>query len=244
MLKRLVLIIAASLLFLSGGSAQASSEDFQRLSSALLAAHDGPEPLVFQEGTDFLAPLGTIIFLSREEGIQRLVALARAGEPELAMLYLPNRGAWVTTTKERGIDTVRSDSRYVDAAMLIEPVIELWHTHNAINPDPASPPPSPQLLLKWTMPTAQDLQQLYDNSHGISGVLVRGNIAHIYGTTEYWNDTPGWAEPRYIRTALVSLSNHIRNEVGEMRIEDLENFPQEHEEYEGMMKFRVTRYPD
>lgn len=237
MLKRYVTLLAIlATSFLTQGCAH---QRYHALERSLTLAHDSDTPLALKLGSDFLDTPGTIIFRSRREGLQHLIELARAGEPELFMIYLPMRKAWLTASTVREIDTVRLNSRYVVAALLSEPRVEIWHTHNNIGHE-TDLGKKRKLERAWTMPSTGDLLQMYDYMHEIPSKTFRGCIAHIHGTTCYWNDTLNWAQPIYVRWALLLEGDRLIDDAMNQDIADLKKFAKKHE---GVFRIKVTLMP-
>jgi hypothetical protein len=212
-----------------------------RLQSILNNALQDNPPIVFTEGIDFKSPPGTIVFLSRKSGIEKMIKLARAGEPELSIIFLPRWKAWITVTTIRNFDETKIDSKYVFAALASKMETELWHTHNDIGQELAHYEGCRKRSLQWIMPSPQDLLQLYGFvKDSPPGARLRGVIASIYGVLTYWNDDPLWAQATYINYALIMEGHKLNREAGKLLIGEFQSFAQA---YKGFIRLRFEPAP-
>ncbi|HTY40228.1 MAG TPA: hypothetical protein VMC43_04030 [Candidatus Paceibacterota bacterium] len=202
---------------------------------------EGERPIALRWGTAFTEPEGAVIFISRAAGRRRLVAMARTGEPELQILFLPRLQAWVTHTVWRSPDKVRIQTIYAGAAIRTEPDepgLELWHVHNNL-PDPETPNVLPQPLDSVT-PSWEDLTQFFMFAREAPTTRIKGVIAHVYGTTEFWCERPDWTESRFVSTALhhesVRMADHVAAFTPAKLAEALAT-------YDGIFKLRFTPVP-
>lgn len=233
------LLVVVVLCWLMAGAAM-GQEQVAALQASLDGALQDDPPIVLVVGTDFSAEPGTVIFLSRDAGMRRMVALARSGEPELSMLFLPRWEAWITETKVRMPDETRIDTRYIAAALAREVEVELWHTHNDIGEELVDAEERRKRSLRWAMPSAEDFLQLCEFARDIPNAGARGVVAGIYGVTEYWNDDPQWAQPLYVRFALRNEAEQLNHRVGDESIAGLQKFAGAHR---GVMRLRFTPVP-
>ncbi len=225
------------------------SEVAKALAEKLNTAKDDDRPIVLTEGTDFLQAPGTVIFLSRELGQNKLIGLARSGENERAFLFLPQYGAWITQTKENTYQSMRIDSRYFNAAQLAGLSIEYWHTHNNTSLQSNTPEEFVRKSISWAMPSDVDLRQFYIWSHILPSAKVRWFIAGVHGVTSYWNDNPSWAAAIYIEEAVQTEARVLQREVGELslrkdrpfELKDLSEFALNHK---GFANLRFEPIPD
>ena len=233
------------LLALAEIAGAATHRSVHALESALNAALEDDDPITLVEGTDFESLPGTVIFVSRNEGRRRMIAIARAGDPELCMLFIPSWEAWITVTTVRRMDEAWSESKYTQAVLALQRGSEFWHTHNNL-PDPEHAPRDAeevrQQALWWTMPWISDLHQIYDFEHDMPFVRFRGVVAHIYGTTTYFRDenlSEEWAQPIYIRFALGKEAENLRIKAGNnTSLQDLKEFAAT---YRGIIRLSFER---
>jgi hypothetical protein len=151
----------------------------QRAPSAILA------PLQTRDAyleNKFLGPPGASIPASREEGMRVMMHVAGTARNELAMLYLPERGVWITYTLGHSVNMSEIGLDYIPASDA-EPQ-EFWHTHNDVDVDYGGDKESN--LFYWIAPSVNDLQQLY--ALGATRPKVKGVIATEYGALSYWSD--------------------------------------------------------
>ena len=208
-------------------------QSVKALQYSLNFALEDDELIILTPGTDFLASPGTVIFLPRKLGMERMIKLARTGEPELSMLFIPRWEAWITDTVVREIYENRIDIKYALAALASEIDTELWHTHNDIGEELTDERERQKRSLRWTMPSSADLNQIYEFARIIPDAKFSGVIAHIYGTTTYWNDSPSWTQPTYVSYAIKEEAKRINWEAGELHVSQLQEFAQKHD---GFMK--------
>lgn len=210
-----------------------------KLQATLDGALEDDEAINLVASTDFLSPPGSVIFTSRAEGSRRMVALARSGEPELSMLFLPRWKAWITDTTVRMRDRARIDTRYATAALVLDMEAELWHTHNNVGDELADDHKLFKQSLRWTMPSSDDLLQLYEFKRDIPGARLRGVIASIYGLTMYGGpDDPSWAQALYVRFALRTEAEKLHDEAGELSVKKLSGYARAHD---GFMRLEFKR---
>jgi hypothetical protein len=169
-------------------------------------------PIQLRVSDNFEDAPGAVIFTSRKDGIRRLVALAHAGKNETSLFYLPRWGAWLTEAVVRTVDITSSDTRYCEAAMQSEPVIELWHFHNSIGvPDIGGELTVQQIKRMWAMPSALDLEELYAWAEMKPKAAFRGFVASTLGVVEYWSDDYDTdSNPFFLEKSLVSEAMLIK----------------------------------
>ena len=238
----LALLMAAGLL----ATAPVPHRPVAELQALLDRVYSDDEPIVLREGTAFDAPPGTVIFLTREEGMRRMIAVALRNEPELGMLFIPEWSAWVTHTKLRMPEDLKIDSTYAAAAYGAELEAECWHTHP--NHGPRVSAAGLRLrLLRSTMPWIGDLHQMYaferDLGYSTPTARFRGVIAHSYGITEYGRaDDLGitWAQAAYPLQGLILEAGRMIDEVQRVESSQLTATAAAHT---GMVKLRITRVP-
>lgn len=239
--KKIIVVAVVCFVFVFVGTVRASNHlTVEALQSLLDSILQDDGQIVLTEGTDFLAPPGTVIFLSRELGMERMVSFARAGEPELSMLFLPNWEAWITETVERKIAENIIDTRYTTAALVAGMEVELWHTHNDIGETLTDEEKLRKRSLQWTMPSSADLNQLYAFATEIPEAKFRGVIANIYGVTSYWNDNPLWAQSTFIKFVIEEEANWLNMKASELSVTELGSFAENHE---GFMRIQFQPVP-
>jgi hypothetical protein len=219
--KRLLALALCSLL-LSG--CLGSTHRLTQLQNLLDSAVQTDETIVLKPGNDFTSTPGTVIFLSRREGMKRMVELARKGEDELAMLYLPEWKAWITETKYRAPDEARIDIKFLAAALELDMETEHWHTHNNVQRIEPSPEELKKRGLQSTMPSPEDLRQYYLFCNHYPGAKFSGVIVSIHGALKYWNYDPEWAVPQYIGFAVLQDAHQLHFRVSDVSPNNLPEF--------------------
>jgi hypothetical protein len=220
----------------------APSQRLVDLQRSLNDAIRDDKPIELVEGNDFEGPPGTVIFTSRADGAARLVALARAGHDETSLFYLPQRKAWVTEAVVRTPDITSADTRYCEAAMQSEPVVELWHFHNNIGtPDGVGDLTPLQVSMMWSVPSALDLEELYAWAEQEPKAKFRGFVANIYGVVEYWSDEySSEASPFYLKQILLSEARLVKMKAKDATVGTLGRVLRSHR---GAFWYRFTPIP-
>lgn len=251
--KLTVILISVALFGLSVTVVNAEEQTtLLRLEMALNLALPEDPPIVLSIGTDFeTTKLGTVIFLSRAEGMKRMVEIARAQKDELGMLYLPCWEAWITTSTKRGIDHVKNDVKYFDAAIAAEPEIEIWHTHSAKGVHPylkIGENPDSEWAWYWITPSRVDLFQLYGFAEITGKENFRGMVANPHGVISYWShDYLGTANQR-VNPEMASMMERIYSKEV-MHLQDAfrnakpEEFQQRASAYRGVFVMRFEPVP-
>jgi hypothetical protein len=215
----------------------------QKLVMALESSLDGAlkndRTIELKLGTDFLDRRGTVIFLSRKLGKKRMIELARSGEKELPILFLPHWNAWVTEVNSRKTSETWIFGQYVNAALASENDVEDWHTHNDIGEDWISPEKKLERSLGWTVPSVDDLFRTYNKSiHRHAN--FKAVIANIYGTTSYWYDGSHYPKSIDVESALEEEAEKLYEEVSKSSIQGLEKTIGKHK---GLIKLEFHPYP-
>ena len=211
------------------------------LESFLNNALETDKPIHLVIGNSFESEPGTAIFVSREEGTRRMRALACSEEPELAMIFLPQWSVWITETTLRLSDETRIDTRYLEAAVLSGAEVEHWHTHTNFSEQRFGEEEKRKKLIQWTMPSPDDLLQLYVFYREIPEGKLTGVIASTHGITRYWNYEPGWAGAIYVRFAVRAEAHNLYMETRKLSVSQLSRFAQSHQ---GFIKLSFDRYPN
>ena len=235
-------ILVALFVSATGAKADGNRDDLSALQSSLDSALTDDAPISLSLGDDFTGPAGTVIFLSREEGAKRMIALARAGEDELAVMYLPEFGAWIIATMVRKSDEVSLDSRYAVAAIALKTDVELWHTHNDIGPELLSEALSERRSIGWAMPSKEDMINIYSFESLTDDAKVTGAIAGIYGVTRFWTDDSLWEiEPIHVGYKLMGEAYTMYYKVGEITLVQLCGFARQ---YRGLIRLEFEPMSD
>ncbi len=172
--------------------ALAETTQLGALQHSLNNALPNDRPMLLIQGEDFEAPAGAVIFLSYEEGLDRLVALARSGKDEVSVLFLPRWDAWVIETEKRTRDSVEADIRYANAAIASEDLVWFGHTHNGRSDNkPKDEAEKARWLRMYTPPSDIDLQKICSWSEPWHSGEARGFVASPLGVMEFWlNERP------------------------------------------------------
>jgi hypothetical protein len=226
--KKIAVVVMLFFVSPAASSVSQRSQPLIALEKSLDSALENDEPIQLTESTDFYAPHGAVIFLSRKAGTERMIAIARSGEPELCMVFLPQWNAWITDTKTRKPDESRIEPRYIVAALGAGMDVEGWHTHNNLGQSVSSEEEAWKRSIRWTMPSPEDLIQLYSLAREIPGGKLKGVVASIYGTMTYWNDDPSWAAPQYVRHAIRNEGHKLNLQAGEVPLGGLSKYAKAH----------------
>jgi hypothetical protein len=185
-------------------------------------------PIKLKIGTDFEDQAGTVIFISREQGMEKMVSIAREAKPELSILFLPARQAWIAISKSRETEQVESDKRYIEAALMTEEEVELWHTHNDEGVSEISEEKHKKLSMMWAMPYTDDFVQIYKYAREIPNSKLTGVVANIYGITIYKSNDPELGNAIYKKSAVMNEAEQLRLSVENASPSDLENLASSH----------------
>lgn len=188
--SQLVIVLIFS--FCANTALTADARNHKVLSSLqkeLNEALTNDKEIILIEGKDFESEVGTVIFISRTEGMKRMVDLAREGKNELSVMYLPRWRAWITESVERAVDNAKNDLRYRKAALKTEARIELWHTHSSVGVEAQleNRKKREERALFWITPSLLDLWQLYDCAENNPKENFVGVIATPYGALSFWS---------------------------------------------------------
>ncbi len=237
MKSRLVLVLMIGLISIAASDKDEYADTTAKLQRLLDSTFFDDKPIMLTRGADFTAKAGTVIFLSRKLGTERMVKLARSGEPELAMLYLPKWDAWITETEVRTVNTTRIDLRFLSAAIGSGIDVELWHTHNDVGPELYSDEEIRKRSMSWTMPSATDMVQLYEFERQVKGnAKICGVIANIYGVTTFLTDASLWQrEPPTVGYALNGEGYSLNFKAGEVKLPELQEFART---YKGLVRLK------
>ncbi len=153
-------------------------------------------------GTDFLSPKGTVIFLSKDEGMRRMVEFARKNELEFGMIFLPEWNAWITESVRRLDSFLILDSKYMTAACSAGIKTGIGHIHNTLEIDIEPLEEYQGLVIQSTMPSDIDLMQFDSVTRDCPYADIFGFITHVFGVTYYAGSERGWAIPEYVHFAV------------------------------------------
>ncbi len=199
-MKRIQIALVLFVAFCANPALTAEARNRKTLSSLQQALNealhdDGPINLIQRKSLE--GDSGTVVFMSRNKGMKRMITLARDGKDELSVMYLPRWQAWITESVERNVDGTRSDLRYRKAALISEPRVELWHSHSAKGIEASSSQRQrEEYPLFWITPSVKDLFQLYGCAEINPKENFVGVIATPYGAMSFWSteyramDTP------------------------------------------------------
>ena len=222
----IALLILLSFPVVGFSSEKKSIPSLQKILDSVI---DDDEQIKLVEGKSFLDKPGSVIFLSREMGKERMIELARSDQAELSILFIPKWEVWITQTTFRSVDQVKFDKRYIIAALACDVVVENWHTHNNISSGVVDEETSKRRSIQWTMPSPNDLLQCYDYARDMPGAKYYGVIASIHGITTYWNHDPLWATPTYVRYAVRTEADIFWRETAKLTLEELPQYAKNHQ---------------
>jgi hypothetical protein len=230
--KVVVLVFLSLFLSLSlyAGKERSAKEKVEKLSAILNEALTDDEPIKLVLGTDFLAEPGTVIFLSKDAGMKRMVEFARRNELEFSILFLPEWEAWITETKIRLPSFVKTNTSYLDAACSAGLKVGIGHLHNAIEIEPLPAGIREDYVLQTTMPSDTDFLQLYAVTREYPNADVFEFVSNILGVTYFAGSEKGWSAPIYVHYAVQQEGVKLNKEVRKLSSEkELPKFAKKHE---------------
>lgn len=222
--------------------AEVQDTTLEQLTAELNAALENDGEITLRNGESFTDPAGSVFFISREAGARILVQMARDGDLELGMMYLPEWGAWITYSAERERYQLTVEPLYLDAALESLRFIEIWHTHTSDSMMVGCGSEETRAR-EFAIPGPEDPVQMYLLLYDQPYAHLRGVVAGTLGITSYEPDPhlpADWAVPRYIRFALGSEVEQLRMEAGKVSTEKLPHLIRSHV---GILRFTFEFVP-